>query len=201
MKLSEPPAHDRWDPESTRLRTVDDRYRKAVQAVLNRINDTVRAFRRDASPPAPPRTRRLFTLERELANFLVGRGPSDPIEHPIAPVHFQYVQDPEPISTNAGQLRAKAEFSVRLKEDTEIESTTLRLKVKCVVVEDNAEGDRISYNLQSDGELTEEATDSYLFPIEKDAPVSFTILTDPYDPLWTVRLSPDVEPVAVGAAQ
>jgi hypothetical protein len=201
LKLSEPPAHDRWDPESTRLRNVDDNHRKAVHAVLTRIYDTVRAFRKDASPSPPPRNRRLYTLERELANFLVGRGPRDPIEHPSAPIHFQYAEDPEPISTNTGQLRARAEFSVRLKDDAEIESTILRLKVKCVVLEDDTEGDRIGYDLRSETELTEEAAHSYLFLVEKDSPVTFTIVTHPYDPLWTVRLAPDVEPVTMGTVQ
>ena len=169
--------------------------------MLNRIYDAVRAFRKEASPPPPPRNRRLYMLERELANFLAGRGPRDPIPHPNTPVHFQYSYDPEPISTNTGQLRARAEFSVRLKDDAEIESTTLRLKVKCVIVEDDTEGDRIGYDLQSEAELTEEADHSYLFLVEKDSPVTFTILTDPYDPLWTVRLAPDVEPVITGTVQ
>jgi hypothetical protein len=46
-------------------------------------------------------------------------------------------------------LRARAEFSVRLKEDAEIASTTLRLKIKCVVLEDDADGDPVRYELQS----------------------------------------------------
>ena len=60
----------------------------------------------------------------------------------------------------------------RWKDDAEIESTTLRLKVKCVVLEDDTEGDPLRYDLQSATELTEEAENSYLFPIENGSPVT-----------------------------
>ena len=29
----------------------------------------------------------------------------------------------------------------------------------------------------------------------------FSIVSDPYDPLWTVRLQPDIEPVAARPAE
>ena len=204
LKLSEPPAHDRWHPESSRLRDLDDNHRRAVQSVLGRIYQTVRTFRKDASPPPPPKSRRFSTLERELANFLVGRGPKQPIEHSSAPINLQFVQSPEAVPTNDGRLRVRAEFQVQLKDDADIQATRLRLKVKCVVLEDRAEGDPVAYNLQSDADgLSTDETDpnSFFFPIDHEAPVRFSIVSDPYDPLWTVRLQPDIEPVAARPAE
>jgi hypothetical protein len=201
LRLSEPPAHDRWDPTSGRLR--DMVHRKAVPAVLDRIYSLVRELRKNAAPPSPPRTRRLFALERVLANFLVGRGPRAPVEHPSAPVHLTYVQNPEAVPTNNGKLRVRAEVMIRLKDDIDIQSTKLRLKLRCIVMEDNAEGNRIDYDLRSDAEeLTEEETDVYVFPIDQDTPVTFSVISEPYDPLWTIRLRPDIEPfTAAGAAE
>jgi hypothetical protein len=80
----------------------------------------------------------------------------------------------------------------------------LRLRVKCVVLEDGSEGDPVAYNIRSDVEgVSADETDpnSYLFSIDQDAPVNFSVVSDPYDPLWTVRLQPDIEPVAQEPAE
>lgn len=205
LKLSEDPAHHRWDRTSGRLR--EDTQRKIVQAVLERITSTVRGFRKEASPPPPPRTRRLSALERELANILVGRGPKEPPRyHPTAPVHLTYVRNPEAVPTNDGRLRVQAELQIRLKDDADQQTAKLKLKLKCVVLEDNAEGDRIEYDLQSDTtEFTKDETDLdlYFFEVDQDQPAKFSVVTEPYDAMWSVRFTPEIEPVAatVGAAE
>jgi hypothetical protein len=204
LKLSEPPAHDEWQAESSRLRDLDDNQHRVVQSVLERIARTVRNFRKDASPPSPPKSRRLSSLERELANFLVGRGPKDPIEHRSAPVSLTFVRSPEAVPTNDGKLRIRAEFQVQLKDDTDIQATTLRLRVKCVVLEDGSEGAPIRYDLQSDVEhlsADEAEAHSYFFSIDQEAPVRFSVTSEPYDPLWTVRFRPDIEPAPTGAEE
>src|SRR5690606_4347098 len=89
LKLSEPPAHDRWDPTSLRL--VDDRQRAIVKTIHNRLLRTFRRFSRDAVPEPVPGEVRLDILERMLGSIFrppasPGRGggyPADPIK-----IHF-----------------------------------------------------------------------------------------------------------------
>ena len=76
LKLAEPPAHDRWDPEAQRLAVYDEEAPEVVQSVLYRIKRAFRDFQNAAKPPAPPKPRRLAKLERRLASWL-GAGPKN----------------------------------------------------------------------------------------------------------------------------
>jgi hypothetical protein len=201
LKFSEPITHDKWDPMSSRLRRVTETHRKAVHVVVERIIGTVKGFRREASPPPPPKTRRLLALEKELAKFLTGTGPKN-VDQPSAPVHLEDVHA-EPVPMNDNQLRLKARFMVKLKKDANVDTTKLRLKMICKVLEDNAEGRRVEYDLKSDADYSKDPKDrdAYIFSIDQDTPVKFSVLTEPYDSLWTVRVRPVIEPIPAEAQQ
>jgi hypothetical protein len=64
LRLSEPPSHNRWDPDNNRLELHD---RPVVSTVLRRIERQTREFQRFLLPPPPPSTGRLVALENLLA--------------------------------------------------------------------------------------------------------------------------------------
>jgi hypothetical protein len=200
LKFSEPITHDKWDPLSRRLQKVSETHRKAVQVVLERIISTVRGFRKDASPPPPAKTQRLVALEKELAKFLLGTGPKKKEEQVSAPVHLEEMHA-EPVKTNDNQLRVRATFVVKLKKDARQDATKLRLRMICKVIEDDKEGRPVDYQLDADTNYTKDPkeADAYIFSVEKDSPVKFSLLTKPYDPLWTVRVRPVIEPLPARA--
>jgi hypothetical protein len=201
LKFSEPKEHDKWDPLSDRLRrNVPETHRKVVQVVLERIIGHVRGFRKEALPPPPAKTRRLVALEKELAKFLVGTGPKTTTPQPTAPVHLEDMHA-EPVKTNDNQLRVSASFVVKLKKEAQADVTKLRLRMICKVIEDGKEGRQVDYHLDADSDYTKDPKekDAYIFSVEKDCPVKFSLLTEPYDPLWTVRVRPVVEPISAGA--
>jgi DNA mismatch endonuclease Vsr len=199
LRLSEPPAHDRWDKGSRRLYGVGVK-RDVVASILSRIHTNLKTFQREASPPSSPKPKRLALLERALAKFLTGKkGAGGGPEPGRSPIHLQYDVPPyaEPID---GMLRAKAKFSVRLMDDAKIAHATLRLRLTCPVIEDDAEGDSISVFVKASKgtQLRKDAdTGTYLFDIKRDQVASFSIETEGYEPLWSVRLTPEVEPVDV----
>lgn len=69
LRKSEPPAHDRWDPDSTNLRDEDHKGRGIVQSILNRIKQNLRKFQTEAAPATPVKQRRMTQLERALGTY------------------------------------------------------------------------------------------------------------------------------------
>lgn len=106
LKLSEPPAHDRWDPTASRLCLDGDQKPQIVEAVLARIKRAFRSFQNAAKPPAPPRPRRLARLERDLASwFGVGpKGRAAPPHPSSAPISL--VPDGPHVHVEGDSLRA-----------------------------------------------------------------------------------------------
>jgi hypothetical protein len=68
LRKSEPPAHDRWDPESANLSSEDGKEREAVKAVLSRIKSGLKKFQGEAAPPTPAKQRRLSQLVNHLTD-------------------------------------------------------------------------------------------------------------------------------------
>jgi hypothetical protein len=91
LRLSEPPAHNKWDEKARRLQAVENG-KEFVKATLSRIRSDVKEFQRQAAPPPSPRANRLSLLERTLASFLAaGRpGPEPGPEPSDAPVSIKY---------------------------------------------------------------------------------------------------------------
>ncbi|TIN20886.1 MAG: hypothetical protein E5Y31_22335, partial [Mesorhizobium sp.] len=67
LRAAEPPAHDRWDKDARRLQDATGRKRSIVNKVLGGIHRSLKQCQNTASPPPPPRPKRLSLLERTLA--------------------------------------------------------------------------------------------------------------------------------------
>jgi hypothetical protein len=200
LRSSEPPAHDRWDPEARRLQDQTGSKRMIVERVLSSIRKTVKSSQKTASPPPPPKPKRLTFLERTLATLLspsksgTGKKP----EVTAAPIHLEYDKVPQ-TSAEGEALKLKAAFSVRLKADEASNAMKVRMKVTCPVIEDGSIGESLALSIQTDDvmEVDPDNPEWMIFLLSPDKPSRFVCETEKYDPLWTVRFVPEVE--AVGA--
>ena len=198
LKLSEPPAHDKWDPDSGNLRDSSGIAKDIVHAVLSRVRNNLRRFQAEAAPPPPPRQKRLSVLERALASFFrpQGTGSHVPPEPTYAPIHLEYSEYPRLETTPDGRIRVKTSFSVSLDERADDESVELKLRVASPVIEDdNQEGDDVPVKITSADVRTtpiEGDAAALMFKIGKGVRARFTVESEPYDRAWTVRVRPEV---------
>lgn len=202
LRSAESPAHDKWDLDSARLIDADGKKRAVVEAVLRRLRTTVKDFQRLASPPPPPRPRKLGLLERNLASFLSPSkgGPEPSPDHPTAPIHLKYDVPPQLHATSDGNLEMGTKFVLKLKDDSEVEELDVRLKVTCAVVADGTDVDPIPLETTGeDGELDvlDEELGTYRVRLTKHASVKLSCKSAPYDPNWTIRFVPEVEPLEI----
>lgn len=199
LKKSEPPAHDRWDPESTNLRDETGRGRKLVNAVLSRVKSNVRRFQQTAAPPTPAKQRRLTILERALGALFKPQGHGGGIgpEAVASPLHLEFTKQPYAEATDNGMLRVKSSFSVRLDDKSADDEVELRLRVNCPVLEDdNEEGESLPMDVSWEGvKAVADPADPlvFRFKIAKGDKARFSVASHAYDPAWTVRLRPDID--------
>lgn len=200
LRAAEPPAHDRWDRDARRLQDQTGRKRKIVNLVLNGIRRSLKQCQGSASPPPPPRPKRLTLLERTLANFLTPskKGPPPGPDTPAAPIHLKYDQVPR-AEAMEDALRLKASFSVQLKSDENVDGLKARLRVTCPVIEDGTTGDSLAVSLSANVDLVDDPDRPgwKVFDLTQSAAAWFECETESYNPLWTVRFVPEVEPVEV----
>lgn len=199
LKKSEPPAHDRWDPDSTNLRDEQGTGKEIVKAVLSRIKSGLKRFQGEAAPPAPAKQRRLSLLERALGAYFKpqGSGPTPLPDAVSSPLHLEFTKQPYAEATPEGMLRLRSAFTVAMDPKSEDESVELRLLVKCPVMEDEGqEGDDLELKINVKGvEAVFDAEEPRLcrFELAKGAKAHFAIESEPYDAAWTVRLRPEIE--------
>ena len=199
LRRSEPPTHDRWDPDSTNLREESNMSRRLVVAVLNRIRGGLRRFQSEVAPPTPAKQRRLTQLERALGGYFKPQGPGGgtrPDSGP-SPLHLEFLTQPFAEATEDGMLRLKSLFAVTLDNKSEEDEVDLRLRVNCPVLEDEGgEGDDLQLSVVVKGvaaKVDESDPLVYRFRLSKHVRARFRIESEAYDPAWTVRLRPAIE--------
>lgn len=203
LKKSEPPAHDRWDSDSTNLRDAKGEGREVVAAVMSRIRGGLRRFQGEAAPPAPAKQKRLSLLERALGAYFRphGAGGKPPPQSPPSLLHLDFTKQPVAEATPAGTLRLHSAFSVALDPKADDESVSLRLQVRCPVLEDDGqEGDDLDLDIRVRGvNATADAGDPRVlhFVVAKGEKAHFTVESEEYDPAWTVRLRPEIDEEAI----
>lgn len=199
LRKSEPPAHDRWDPDSDNLRDADGSGKKLVGSVLSRIKDNLKRFQRDAAPPAPPKQRRLSVLERALGAYFrpQGMGPKPQPEQAPTPLHLEFSKQPHAIATHGGLLKLSSVFDIFLDPQAREEEVDLRLRISCPVLEDEGqEGDDLALTVKHKGVSAEVDPDdhrAFRFTLAKGEKAHFAIESESYDPAWTVRLRPEID--------
>jgi hypothetical protein len=198
LRKSEPPAHDRWDPESNNLRDDTGKNGRLVRSILSRIQSGLRRFQGECSPPAQAKERRLTQLERALGSWFRPRGAgSKTIDTAQSPLHLEFLKPAYAEATEDGKLRLKSTFAIRLDSSSELDSVDLRLKINCPVMEDdNEEGEDLDLAITVEGvkaKVDESDPLLYRFNLPKNVKAKFKVESAPYDPAWTVRLRPDFD--------
>lgn len=199
LKKSEPPAHDRWDPDSANLRDAKGEGRGLVSAVMSRIKDHLKRFQREAAPPAPAKQKRLSILERALGSYFrpQNMGPKPQPPQVASPLHLEFTKQPSAIATEDGMLKLRSAFNIHLDPKATEDQVKLMLRIGCPVLEDDGqEGDDLKLSINATGiEAQQDENDSrvYRFTMSKGTKAHFTIESESYDPAWTVRLRPEID--------
>jgi hypothetical protein len=197
LRASEPPAHDRWDSEARRLQEPTGRDRQIVERVLSAIKRHLRQFQTGASPPPPAKPKRLSLLERTLASFLTAsKGGTLPGPVPSnAPISLSYESEPHVMTTEDGRLRLAAAFSVRPKPDYDGEVLRLKVKAVCSIIEDGQAGDALPMVVNSSSSEAADLDGWHEVELSPGDVARFQCETEPYDNAWTVRFTPEVQPL------
>lgn len=197
LRSSEPPAHDRWDSEARRLQEPTGFRTRVVASVLARIRTTLKQFQGSAAPPPSLKPKRLRVLERTLASFLKSSSPggSPGPEPNSAPISLSYLADPAVEAVGADTVKMTAKFAVRGKSDEAEEGMTVRVRARCLAVEDGQAGDQISMSVRCSTVTAEDGDGWMEVELLPDAGVSFECETEPYDNTWSIRFIPEVQPV------
>lgn len=149
LHLSEPPAHNLWDPDSQRLRDafvndveVGENAKQVVRSVLSQVRRRARLFRDSLDqPPPPPQTRGTMTVARLLANLMSGRGTIPPSPPPRTPDPFEIVVQ-EGRSNTASTSKVTATVKLKLKDDAPLDTADVITSfTPSVVIDDNLRRD------------------------------------------------------------
>lgn len=201
LKLSEPPNHDRWDEDSRRLEIAlpdEDTAREVVRSVSKRLKDQMRKFQAQATPPRPREERRLLSLERELgALFKPDQRTATSAPGASVPVEITFRQGPAARVTGASELETFTEFQIRLsKSHDEDECKALvRPRISVLVDEHGNEGSLLPLRIETGSELSEGLFDpepEILVTLSKTEWSMFSVVSVPYDPLWSTKVSVEV---------
>lgn len=199
LKLSEPPAHDRWDEDSGNLRDPDGHDKDVVRAVLSRIRSGLKRFQGEAAPASLPRQKRLSLLERALGTYFRPRGegrPSPPAAGPSL-VHLTFTHQPTAEATVDGRIRLRSAFAVALDPAADEGPVPLRVRIACPVLEDDGqEGADLAVAVRVRGvTAAPDPSDPNVrrIALSKGEKARFDVESEAYDPAWTVRFRPEIE--------
>lgn len=150
LHLSEPPSHDAWNPNSTRLQDAypdDDSRRRTAQkivaSILGRIRSHARRFRRDLDYVPPPQVHKgTRKLEHILANVMSSRG-LGARPRPIRARDPFAIRISDRRINSADHSTMEANISVSLREDSELDGVKAVMSVHpSIVIDDNMRRER-----------------------------------------------------------
>lgn len=192
LRLTEPASHDLW---STKTSSDIPGKATAMASKLQRsIRNDVKNMADEVAPP-PPKERQSLRLFAQLLGGLLGsaRGPAGPVPPGGEPIELRLQSGPSPEVVEAGRLRLRAEFSVKLAEGAPSDTCEVAVACGLHILEDERAGATWPVT------LTLRRGDDFVFDdgkwrgdISKDRAVVFEVLSDPYSHEWTVQLQPTV---------
>jgi len=209
LKLSEPPAHNRWEPKSPRLAEAEpDEHtaRKVVKAIRDRLKEQIRKLQSQADPPGEGKDKRLTVLEKELGAFLKigakGGGPATP-KTPV-PVEVRFVDGPDLVVGAKGLVSSKTKVQLRLKPTAAEKHLDAVVTIRASVLEDEDEneGELLPIKAKIDSKdkdvLEESENDGTEWQFDARLPrdrwVTLALETEPYDAEWATKFGINVEP-------
>ncbi|CDM65395.1 hypothetical protein PYK22_01394 [Pyrinomonas methylaliphatogenes] len=201
LKLSEPPNHDRWDPESRRLEVAkpdEDTAREVVRQVRKRLKDQMRKLQAQASPPRPREERRLRFLERELGALFRPPMRGDGWEGVTDPVEIRFREGPAIRPCKSDSIETFATVALRLRSDAEDDSTEAIVRVRVPVLEDDhgREGDLLQVTIEFENgnpAITGQTESEFPIELSKSEWRVFRVRSAPYDHRWATKVDVQVE--------
>lgn len=198
LKLSEPPAHNKWDSGSTRLMNkYGEQGRLVVEAIYKRTRDNIRRWFNAARVVAQPDDQRVRRLDEIFGKPFAAPGerPPRPETNP-APVHLTGLEStwhPD------GELAwVTAAPTLRLKDDHETETLTVKVSAVCRICEDvdQKPGDPVPIRVSCEtGDQGLEAGNTVTVTLAKHHPVSLEVVTDKFDARLLIDWRMEVAPI------
>lgn len=151
LHLSEPPSHDKWNPNSQRLRDAypddaekRDQYQALVRRIVYRVKKHGKKFLKDLNPaPEPPATGGTRRLEQILARVMAttALGPRPSPSPPAAADPFKLgIQEGR--ETSGPESVATVRLEIELRDDATAEAVDALVAVMpSVVLDDNMRRD------------------------------------------------------------
>ena len=137
LHLSEPAAHNSWNPNSERLRKADTSYPQLVKSILNRVKAQTRRFQKAFSPTLPPEpvmgTRR---LEQILARMMSGKLAGHPPPPTPWPDVFQVRIDEKRANGSTGSTVVAA-VVIKLRETSTFQEADALVSIRPTVLLDD----------------------------------------------------------------
>lgn len=201
LKLSEPPNHDRWDPDSRRLETAEPdegTAREVVRHVGKRLKDQMRRFQAQATPPKPREERRLRFLERELATlFRPNLRDGDGRESVSEPVEIRFREGPVVRAASSSGVETFAKVALKLRAEAEEDRVDAVVRVRVPVLKDDrgSEDELLPLTIECDqAEVPPQGSTEPEFraSLAKDEWFAFALRSEPYDAGWSVRVTVEV---------
>lgn len=199
LKLSEPPAHNKWDHNAARLKN-EQHGQDIIKTLQRRIKERIRAFQKNAKPPEAESPKRIAELERELSKWLGSGSKAMPtVTRGESPVEIRYMRKPHVSPAGPSKILLECEISVSIERTQDVEDLSVRALINCYIIEEGgiSEGSQIPLDVQEikDGEqrsFTGIGVNEQI-QLKKGHPVRLKIRTAPYDNRWTVKLVPKFE--------
>lgn len=194
LKISEPPSHDKWDANSSRLLELPEDDRPMVKTIIDRLKMGLRRFAYEAAPPAPKENLRLKSLERLLGNLFKppttgGKGNGG---HPSDPIEIKFVVQPHAVAEGDGLCTAGS-FRLSLADDADKKHANVSVEVECLFVEDEGVSREDAIATEVTTTDIKHTTDKdnpglLLLKLDHDSKPLFSFRTGVYRPDWTTRV-------------
>ena len=200
LRRSEPPEHDRWDPNADRLEPAK-KERDVVQAIHSRIWHELRMFQKTARPPEKATGNKFRQLERELAKMFGPTGKREPLgvgkgETPIS------LRSEVGVVQEGRGLRMKGKVTVQLKDDSDASLPVVVSLDLSSVDEGGHHIDPIALTAVFEGAAADSfENNEWRLALPPGKRIEISVESVPYEPDWTVEFVPSVRPLGEGVIE
>lgn len=194
LRRSEPPEHDRWDPNADRLEPTK-KERDVVQAIHSRIWQELRTFQKTARPPEKATGNKFLLLERELAKMFGPTGKREQTgegkgETPIS------LRSEVAIVQEGSALRMEGQVTIQLKDDQDVSLPVVVSMQLSSVDEGGHHIDPIALIAVFKGaEAIPSDNDQWRLTLSPGEKIEVSVESVPYESDWTVEFVPSVRPL------
>lgn len=181
LRMSEPPAHDRWAVDASRL---VDRYGAEgtgiVKTILDRIRQGVGRWLGQLEPAAVQPNSRISSIDKIFGQFLSSLGQGAPPRPPASPDPIQI--DIGPVTPLRRDGIIELCFSPKISLRTGAGKQRIMVTPGCFYLmdADHRKGDRVVTYIRKTGDL-EWSTPGVTVALIPEEPIAFDVRSEPFD--------------------